>query len=608
MDRRLDDTKRSIGVQGLQDHEKKALFAKFQQHGGEVIKEVARPDKTLNRNKTRGALVRNKADLPFRSTADSSERKSSSSRQPQFSSTYNKQSGSSSFHLFERTGLWFRSVMGGVMKSSGGFLSPGFFTFLHSKAQGNLLNLGLLAFPLAHSNPELRVQLRAELAKLGPYHYEYLVRLGNIYEESLFCQLMGAYNPKAPQKIPLKSVKRPICELYKRIYIVRNFTQSALAAVTRALEVHYLMENKERALLARDIQRLKRSMRFIFDDLLEKLHLAVLNVIKRNFDYGHPELERFLGITEEDRIGYITEKIASEPNAAVGTESYEDAPYDSESEDSDSDAEETDAEPEDEAEKAVSNTIYVTELPEHIQAGFEIMQKFDLNEEKMFSGQEAPLALIGRENKMYKTEIFFEILDREYSFVLTSNKIKIALDYQGGERRDGRKLLGDSYFALDETRANIKEFNRVISERDRVEHSPQMTPLQKSQAIHKLELERTRLDNQIRNNFAHVLTGAESALKMLIDDAKEEKHLLQNPDEVLHFVHSGDKKRRLEGRTVIEAIHETYAFVAALRYRLREGDLAWIGAKIEQVISFEAKTAGQDLNQGAAERVPSGAK
>jgi len=584
MDRRLDDTKRSIGVQGMQDHEKKALFVKFQQHGGEVIKEVDPPSQTPTRSRPKGALVRG-TEFPSRT----SERKYSTSRQP-LPSSAGKQSSDTQPRFFERTALWFRSVFGGVMKSSGGFLSPGFFAFLHNKAHGNLLNLGLIAFPLAHSSSELRAQLRVELAKLGTYHYEYLVRLGNIYEEALLAQLLSVYDPAAPKKVPLKSVRKPLCELYKRIYIMRNFNQSGLAAVTRALEIQTLMDNKEKALLSRDIHKLKRSMRFIFDDLLEKLHLAVLNIIRRNVDYGHPELEKFLGITDEDRMGFITEKVAKEPDAEFDMSldaDEEDAAEDGAEEEAGDEAE---AKAKAKAEEEESNTIYVTELPEFIQRGFEIMDSYDLDDEKLFAGQEAPLALIGRESKMYKTEIFFEILDREYSFVLTSNKIKIALAYQGGERRDVRKLLGDSYFALDETRTNIKEFNRIITERDKIESSLQLTPMQKSQALHKLEVERSRLDNQIRNRFGHILVGAEAALKMLLDDADGEKHFLQNPDEELHFVQSDGKKRRLEGRSVIAAIKETYLYVAALRFRLREGDLAWLGAKIDREISYERKT------------------
>jgi hypothetical protein len=357
--------------------------------------------------------------------------------------------------------------------------------------------------------------------------------------------------------------------------------------------VQALMDNKEKALLGRDIQRFKRSMRFIFDDLLEKLHLAVLNVIKRNFEYGSLELENFLGITDTDRIGYITEKILKEADALIDTEEYSDE-SDNDTEDSDLDEEEAETETDDADAKAgsgKSNAIYVMDLSDHIQTGFEIMQKFDFSEERMVSGQEVPLAFIDEESKMYKTEIFFEILDREYSFVLTSNKIKIALDYQGGERRDVRKLLSDSYFALDEIRNGIKEFNNLITERDKVERSPQLTPLQKSQTLHKLEADRSRLDNLIRNQFGNVLAGPESALKMLIDDAKEEKHLLQNPDEVLHFMQSGGgRKRRLEGCTVIEAVAEAYAFISALRFRLREGDLAFIGAKVDREISYNAKS------------------
>jgi len=569
MDRRLDDTKRSIGVHGLQDMEKKALFEKFQQHGGEIIKEKDPPMPARNRQP--GALIRKSEPAARGASPAPSARKAPPSRSVQAADKLPDTSG----HVFERLSLWFRSMTGGVMKS-GGYLSPGFFSFLHNKAQPRLVNLGLLVLPLAHATSGLRAQVQSELDKIGDYHFEYLLRLDKIYDEAIFRQI-DLYDPKNPQKVQLKSIKKPLCEFYKNIYIMHRYDQSALAALSRALEVQYLMENREKALLARDIQRAKRNINFIFDDLLEKLHLAVLNIFKRNFEYGSSELEDLLGLTDEDRVGYLTERMIFEPAAAETG-----APADQEQ-----DNLPTEDKPEENKKEAGdTRTIYVNSLPAHVQVGFTIMRNINFNDEKLFAGQEAPFALIGEDSKMYTTEILFEFLDREYSSVLTGNKIKIALDYQGGERRDVRKLLSDSYFALDTTRNNIKEYNRLVTERDATERSSAITPLQKSQALHKLELERSRLDNLIRNQFGQVLGSLVSGLKMLIDDAKEAKHLLQNPDEKLRFVQTDAKRRRLDGRSIIEAIYETYQFTSALRYRLTEGDLSSIGAKIEQVIDF----------------------
>ncbi|MDR2733269.1 MAG: hypothetical protein LBC99_01345 [Spirochaetota bacterium] len=572
MDRRLDDTKRSIGVQGLQDLEKKALFEKFQQHGGEIIKEKDPPGQVSIRNRQPGALVR-KPDAAAHGAQPAAPRRESARPSHSSAAEKSKQAVSSS-HVFERLSLWFRSRTGGVMKS-GDCLSPGFFGFLHNKAQPRLVKLGLLVLPLAHATSVLRAQVQPELDKLGDYHFEYLLRLDKIYDEPLFRQI-DLYDPKKPPEVPLKTIKKPLCEFYKRIYIMHAYSQSALAALTRALEIQHLMENREKSLLARDLQNAKRSINFIFDDLLDKLHLAILNIWKRNFEYGDPELDDLLGITDEDRVGYLTERMVfgSTTETAVSSSQTQSGEA----------AEDVTGENKNEIED--SNTIYVSDLPAHIQVGFAIMRSINFNEEKLFAGTEAPYSLIGEDSKMYTTEILFEILDREYSSVLAGNKIKAALDYQGGERHDVRKLLSDSYFALDTTRSNIKEFNRIITERSAVERSSSVTPLQKSQTLHKLELERSRLDNMIRSQFGQVLGGLVSGLKMLIDDAREAKHLLQNPDEILHFVQTGGKARRLEGRSIIEAIYETYQFTAALRYRLTEGDLSSIGAKIEQVMNF----------------------
>jgi len=588
MDRRLDDTKRSIGVHGLQDQEKKELFTKFQQHGGEVIKERdPDPAGRASRAQQRGALAR-RTETPPREPA-ASERRPAPSRQARPAEAKKSEGGLGLF--FERTSLWFRSVFGGVMQSGGGCLASSFFKFLHNKAQTRLLNLGLLVVPLAHANSELRALLRAELAKLGPYHFEYILRLDRVYDETLLRALIDANDPKGRKNVSLRSVSKPLTELYKRIYIMRNFSQSVLAALTRALEVQGLMENRDATILARELQRAKQCVNFVFDELFEKLHIAVLNILKRNFDCGHPELEKFLNLTDEDQIGSLTESLVFEQKegASEGADALDEEAEDAGGE----------SKPQAGAKRNDSDIIYVLDLPEPVQAGFAIMRKLDFSDERKIAGQEMALALMGEDSKMFCTQILFEILDREYSFVLTSNKIKIALDYQGGERKDIRKSLGDAYFALDETRNNIKEYNHIITERQSVENSPQLTPLQKSQTIHRLDRDRSKLDNQIRNRFGLMLGDIESALGMLIDDTKGANHLLQNPEEILHFVLSGDKKRRLEGCSVIEAITETFVFVSALRFRLREGDLAGLGAKVEQAVRFESGRSQEQVKSGS---------
>jgi hypothetical protein len=73
---------------------------------------------------------------------------------------------------------------------------------------------------------------------------------------------------------------------------------------------------------------------------------------------------------------------------------------------------------------------------------------------------------------------------------------------------------------------------------------------------------------------------------MLIEDSQGAQHLLQNPDDALHFELGGNQKRRLEGRSIIDAINEAYQFLAALRYRLVEGDLSGKGAMIDQVLRY----------------------
>ena len=567
MSRGLDDTRRSIRIDGMEDTEKKKLFNKFQEHGGEVIKEDPRKPLTIDRDKQRDLAKRKAGSYGI------PEPVPPGSRSMAGRVASGKKSGSAIGRFFERFALWFKSTTAGVMEGTGGILSQKFLHHLHSESQARLLDLGLLVTPLAHPSAEFRPKLLAAMSKLGSVYFELIVRIDKLYDEKLLQEVTCLYTPASPKSVTPRSVGEPLRELYKRIYILRSFSQSATTAIVRALEIQAKEEKKESVALAKNIQRAKKSLDYVFSELLPKLHIAVLNILKRNLWYGHRDLEDFLELTDEDRIGYITERIARELTEAKNRQQ------------SLLEAKKTEI-----LDRSPSE-IRASSLPDQIRDGLLVMREFPIGKDKIVSGRDNPLSLLDEDSKMYLTEVFFEILDREYSFILTSNKIKIALDYQAGERKDIRKLLNEGYFALDETRNHIKEYNRIVSERWQTERSPQYTPIQKSQMLHKSDMERTRLDNQTRGRFGNILVRIEAALKMLIDDQKGANHFLQNPDEPVHFDISGEGKRRLEGRTVIDAISETWAFVSALRYRLLEGDLSGIGSKVEQVLVYDSEPA-----------------
>lgn len=562
MSRALDDTRRSIGVDGMEDAEKRLLFNKFQEHGGEVIKESSRKPLTAERERQR-ELTKQRGSVSGNSGAALAGSRASTKAA----------SGGAFGRLLERFALWFKSTTAGVMETAGGVLSQKFLQQLHTDAQARLLDLGLLITPLAHPSAEFRPKLLTAMSALGSVYFELIMRADKLYDEKILNELTSLYVAGAPRAVTPRSVGEPLRELYKRIYIMRGFSQSTTTAIVRALELQAREEEKENVALSKNIQRAKRSLDYVFSELLPKLHLAVLNILKRNYPYGHRELEDFLELTDEDRIGFITERLSRElaeskkrQQSLLETKKTE-------------------------MRGKTPGEIKVSDLPKQMQVGMTVMHEFPTDKDTVAVGRDSPLSLLDEGSKMYLTEVFFEILDREYSFILTSNKIKIAMDYQAGERKDIRKLLNEGYFALDETRNHIKEYNRIISERHKIERSTEYTPIQKSQLLHKSDMERSRLDNQTRNRFGNILSRIEAALKMLVDDQQGENHFLQNPDEAVHFDISGDGKRRLEGRSVIDAINETWAFISALRFRLLEGDLSGLGSRIEQTIVHDAGAA-----------------
>ncbi|MDR2733660.1 MAG: hypothetical protein LBC99_03320 [Spirochaetota bacterium] len=579
MDRHIDDTIRSIGTDRMDDFEKRALLDKIQERDKiKNIRENAKnaPPRAPEQNKQRPAAARpaaSPAAAPGAAPAQAVRRPTAPPqpqkvKKPQVQQTpaVKKQRG----HLIERLFLRFRSS--GVMQ--GEYLSQRFLGFLHGKTRDRLFDLGLVTSSLAHPTDEFQPRLVAAMANLGSNYYELVVRLDELHDKTLLNGLAEFYSPGTPKLVKPETIGPELITLFKRIYILRDYAQSAETAAIRALEIEAQAEGKSNSVLSFNIQRARRSIDFIFDELQSSLHIAILNIPRRYWGYGHPDLEDMLKLGPEDRVGSMTEKLMRELKNPK-------------SEKSDS-AEKSESKGKEKSQpgKKELPKIYASHYPSNVQLGLAIMKSYSLEEEtEIASGRDIPVAYMGENSKMFYTVIFFEIFDREYSCMFSGNRIKTAIDYQDGERRDAHKLLEDSLYALDETRNNLKELNRITMEHHNIQSSTRLTPVQRAASLDKLAQAQERADLQTRSHLGNALGRAEATLKLLIDA----RHMIRNPEEIIHFKFSDAEKRRLEGCSIMDAIEETYGFVSAMRTRLVIGDLAGSGKEIAQEMVFDMR-------------------
>lgn len=574
MSRNVDETKQNLGIESLGDKQKKELFNKFIKHGGEVIDDHKPPKHQMfDKEKQKQFLKMKNRDsntkqTNYYSSMDSPENKQYGPR---------KRIGI----FFEKIKLYISSVFQHVMDSSGTFLSEKFFRFLKSEAQNKLLDLQLLLTPLVHAETELRLKIQASLSIIGYFHYELLLRLDKIYKEREYNEIVSLVNIKKHARITPRSIGEPLVELYKKIYILRKFSRSCQIAVEGALEVQANYEKKDRIALKYNLSGAKKDLNLIFDKLLPKLHLAVLNILKRNFKMGNDELEEFIGITYEDTVGYLTEKMTKELMTVKAKEK-----------------EILEQTKEDLIQE--KNEIKVDTLPDQIKEGLLIMKEIPSDKESIPDLKETSLAYIDKDDKMFPTEIMFNEFDKEYSFILTSTQLHFSPDYQEGKKIDTREELSDNFIEFNHIRELIAEYNVSIKEQYEVEKAPQYTLIQKSKMLHSLSITITKNSRHIRDRFGNLMTSIETTLKRILIDYNRDNRILENPEDKVDFNTHLIGKKKLDGNSIIDCVVNIYYFVSALRYRLLTADLAGLGCKIERTFLYkedEEDVTEEEINE-----------
>jgi len=155
---------------------------------------------------------------------------------------------------------------------------------------------------------------------------------------------------------------------------------------------------------------------------------------------------------------------------------------------------------------------------------------------------------VGDANKTLITYLLFKEFDTEYSFILTTNKIKY-------EKNDA---LVDRI--LEETKKKMEEVDRVS-----------------------------------RGKVKIFMYNVATAMKELIKDFNDKQQYITNPQDILTFSSQVEGKMKLEGKKIFEAIVIIYYFTIAFTDRLSVGGDLFGKNELDKTLVEENKDAEENV-------------
>jgi hypothetical protein len=551
----IDKTKKNIGVSQLDVKEKKQLFEKFVDAGGKVIKEK-RKGGMSNFNRQKQGLYKNELERQrqkLKSTKRQPEKKQNKSVAAAKTYTPDKRMAATPFRRFlTNLHIHLKLFFMGVSDISVYYFTKKFLESLNLEVRSALLEVQLVYMEIFKQNYQNGLLIIDELDNLNPLYYELIEMSSEIFDRTIMNQIVEHYVtfPNVAQRTT--EIREPLMMLFRKIYILHAFYDFILYAFEKALAAQMKLENSRSSLYSASRKQLKNNLNRIFRKFFNQLYWLFCFYNKLIFPLQDREIEQILSISEDEIPGKRSRMQSFKDNGSLITEPAQEEQKD------DADSQET-------------------SLPPEIKMGLELMYAIEYDRIRALYDKEGIFKFANDNDKIFLTYVLFKEFDNEYSFILTTNKIKYTIQFTNEGKKDYRMLLSDLYNELRKCMKNFTDYaevlgNYAIIKRERPESSSQY--IEYSNRLTESEKKRQIVAKEVRMSLKTLMEKIVNELGVFITDMDGTQKAIDNPQDELVFEATIEGIKKMHGKKVYAAIQTAYNYAAAFGYRLSiDGDL-----------------------------------
>ncbi len=552
---KIDKTKQNIGLSQLDDKEKKQLFNRFVEAGGKVINEgrrkgqggIARGPREGFRKKSGGDSRNGQAGKPA-----ASMRKESGSK-PEIKS-YRvapaiRTNRNSFIRLLERWRIRLRLFFMGVTEFSGSYLTTSFLEKLNLDLKTALQELQIAYIDLFRQVPRMGTAIAADLDKLNPLYYEIIEMSGSVFDRTLMSQISEHYNnfPHIAQKAD--EIREPLMAIFKKLYVLYPYQDHILYAFEKAINIQMRLEKGKSSIYSYKKRKVKNNLYIVFRRLFKVLYWLFCDFQGEILPMPGLDIERILSISPNDRPGRRERaKIAPDKKPEK--------------------AEEAAGEAENPAQE---------QIPEEIEKGLDLMYRLDTNRMRSQYERDNEFQFVKDTDKILMAHMLFKEFDKEYSFILTTNKIKYNVQFTQEGKVDYRLKLTDIYNDLRSCMNVFKDYADVIAVYEKLRNEKPVSNAQYIEYTNRLsamDKKKNLTGKNVRMAIRAYMEKVAEMLKILVADMSSPQKIIQNPQEILSFESGIEGSKKMENKKVYEAITAAFYYASAFVYRLGpSGDL-----------------------------------
>jgi hypothetical protein len=556
----FDKTKKAIGVGGMDDKDRQAMFNKFRSAGGEIVTDKEKEAEAERERVRQSKSPQSKKPSSDRSSSDSKQQDSSknddSTRQPsklQLKSKIDLEAQMGNF--LNRLLVKFKCWAGRVTPFGASELLPEFLSELNFESKNALIDLRMASLEIIGS-PGVASKIAANMDKVNPAYVELLGKGYDIYDSNEYAKFAEVYNPDSTVTVPISKVVPELYSIFKKIYYLYSFQGTYKKALLFGYDQLQKIENKPAIIYTTKKKKVTHSLSIVFDKLFQKLYLIVLRNENKNIPMISFFMEDLIGILEEEKPGKRRTGDPLPISSANQTRV----------------SEETLAAVKEEEE--VSDEEFMMNLSVELRIGLNLMAMLTPEEFRQKYDQKNEIGLVPLTDRALLAYLFFREFDYEYSFVLTTKKInyKVTSD-KNTPKIDYRHKLLDLYESSRGCVEQYRIYKEIYEEAKKIRENPSSNYIDASKKLSLIEQKRTQQSRNVKVTIKEFVEKTKDILGIIVKDIRTTKAIVTNPSDLIVF-DSIESRKRMHKKQAKQCIMEAYCFSLALFERLSNGDLS----------------------------------
>lgn len=436
-------------------------------------------------------------------------------------------------------------------------------------------------------------QLKYEAAFNKTLTKELLERFTELLDEELWESFIKEFKENSGNQVSIISKEDDIRRIFKPLYMLKHQVSSLKDAVSKGFEAYQEIEDVNKTIVSKRETIVKKVLESIFYHVHDVFLIFVKRLTLRDYDLQNMEdisaLEGYLGVSEEDRIGYRTkQEIDSKKAKKINDEAEE-------------------KKKKRDAEKKEKEEF----IDDYVRQGLIIINELvDYKSDFDEKSESVIFNILDKGDKIYRCQKLLDVFEREYSLAITTNKIQYDLyTTGGGEKINFVSRFNEEYAELNSINHVFTEYINLTNEIRKIEQDSTMRYETRMHQIQKEEAQRSNTARAARKNLKNILSDLLEVMKRLLIESNP-KNIVLNADEKLDFDQGLHGKKRIHGLTSLEALWETFYYLSAFNYLISEGELSGAGLSVEEKSEEppeEGQTAQEEESSAEAEDIDEGA-